>query len=154
MKALYFDLDATLCGLYDYPNWLELLHEENTEPYEKAAPLVNMSELNNILSEFVANGVVVGVISWGAMNGSNEYTRRTKKAKVNWCEQYVSCFTEYHVVKYGTAKHTVAKIKDSILVDDNADVRKAWKNGATIDASNSEEMMKNLRQLLDTIKAA
>jgi hypothetical protein len=58
------------------------------------------------------------------------------------------------VVKYGTAKHTVAKIKDSILIDHNADVRNTWKNGATIDASNSEEMMKNLRELLDTVKAA
>ena len=83
-----------------------------------------------------------------------KYDKATKKAKIAWCEKYLTCVSEYHVVKYGTPKHVTAKIKDSILIDDNADVRKAWKNGATIDASNSEEMMKNLRQLLDTVKAA
>lgn len=154
MKAIYWDLDGTLANLYNYPNWLNMLHAEDVTPYADCEPLVNMSELNNILCEFAALGVIIGIISWGAMNGSNEYTRATKKAKKAWCEKYLTCITEFHVVKYGTPKHVTAKIKDSILVDDNADVRNAWKNGATIDASNSEEMIKNLRQLLDTMKAA
>lgn len=154
MKAIYWDLDGTLANLYNYPNWLDMLHAEDVTPYANCEPRVNMSELNNILCEFATLGVTIGVISWGAMNSSNEYTRATKKAKKAWCEKYLTCVTEFHVVKYGTPKHVTAKIKDSILVDDNADVRKAWKNGATIDASKSEEMMKNLRQLLDTMKAA
>lgn len=154
MQAIYWDMDGTFADLYGYENWLDLLKAEDVTPYAECKPLVNMHELDKILREFATLGVTIGVISWGAMNCSNEYTRETKRAKVKWCKRYLTCVSEYHVVKYGTPKHTVAKIKDSILVDDNADVRKAWKNGATIDASNSEEMMKSLRQLLDTMKAA
>lgn len=154
MQAIYWDMDGTFADLYGYENWLDLLKAEDVTPYAECKPLVNMCELDKILREFAALGVTIGVISWGAMNCSNKYTRETKRTKVEWCKRYLTCVSEYHVVKYGTPKHTVAKIKDSILVDDNADVRKAWKNGATIDASNSEEMMKNLRQLLDTMKAA
>lgn len=154
MQAIYFDMDGTIADLYGYNNWLDMLQAENVTPYADCKPLVNMRELDNILCKFAALGVTIGIISWGAMDGSNEYTRATKKAKIAWCKKYLSCISEYHVVKYGTPKHVTAKIKDSILVDDNADVRKAWKNGATIDASNSEEMIKSLRELLDTMKAA
>ena len=154
MKAIYFDMDGTIADLFNYPNWLERLHAEDVTPYANCAPLVNMEELDNILNELSSLGIIIGVISWGAMGGSNAYTRATKKAKIEWCEKYLTCINEFHVIKYGTAKHTVAKIKDSILIDDNADVRKAWKNGATIDASNSEEMMKSLRELLDAMRAA
>lgn len=154
MKAIYLDMDGTINQFYSYPRWLPLLQAENVEPYEKCAPIHEIDKLNNILCEFAALGVTIGVISWGAMNGSNEYTRATKKAKKAWCEKYLTCISEFHVVKYGTPKHATAKIKDSILVDDNTDVRNAWKNGVTIDASNSEEMIKNLRQLLDTMKVA
>ena len=154
MQAIYLDMDGTINQFYSYPNWLPLLRAENIEPYEKCAPIHRINELNSILCEFASLGVTIGVISWGAMDCSNAYTRATKKAKVAWCKRYLTCISEYHVVKYGTPKHVTAKIKDSILIDDNADVRKAWKNGATIDASNSEEMMEKLRGLLDIMKAA
>lgn len=151
MKAIYFDMDATICGLYDYPNWLDLLHVENTEPYEKAAPCVNVEELTEVLNEFIAAGVTIGVISWGAMDGSREYCKRTRKAKKDWCDYYFpNVFSEFHVVKYGTPKHHVRKEKDSILVDDNAEVRQAWK-GETIDASDPIAMVETLRELLKVI---
>ena len=146
MKAIYFDLDGTLAALYDYPNWLEMLHAENTEPYEKCGCLVDFIELRNVLNDFIAAGVTIGVISWSAMGGSKEYNRRTRKAKKNWCDYYFAdIFTEFHVVKYGTPKHYVRKIKDSILVDDNEDVRQAWE-GETIDATKC--LIEQLRELL------
>ena len=154
MRAIYLDMDGTIAGLYNYPNWLDLLHAEDVRPYSDCDPIDNIAELDNLLNEFVALGVTIGVISWGAMNGSNEYTRETKKAKVAWCKKYLTCVSEYHVVKYGTPKHKVAKIKDSVLVDDNADVRGTWKNGATVDASNSKNMVKELRNMLEVLKAA
>lgn len=154
MRALYLDLDGSVNKFYNYPNWLDLLHAEDVRPYSDCDPIDNIAELDNLLNEFVALGITVGVISWGAMNGSNEYTRATKKAKVAWCKKYLTCVSEYHVVKYGTPKHRVAKIKDSVLVDDNADVRSTWKNGATVDASNSKNMVKELRNMLETLKAA
>ena len=149
MKAIYFDMDGTIADLYGYEGWLEMLQAENTEPYEKCGCLVDFIELRNVLNDFIAAGVTIGVISWSAMGGSKEYNRRTRKAKKNWCDEFFAdVFTEFHVVKYGTPKHRVAKEKDSILVDDNAEVRQAWK-GETIDAN--ENIISLLKELLEKL---
>ena len=146
MKAIYFDMDGTIADLYGYDGWLEMLQAENTEPYEKCGVLVDAEELRDVLCEFMMLGVKIGVISWSAMNGSKDYNRRTRKAKKDWCNEFFAdIFTEFHVVKYGTPKHRVANEKDSILVDDNAEVRAAW-NGLTIDAN--EDIILALKQLL------
>lgn len=149
MKALYFDLDGTLADLYGYEDWLPLLHAEDTRPYEECGVLVDIEEMRQVLNDFINAGITIGVISWGAMGGSKEYCRRTRKAKIDWCEKYFpNVFTEYHVVKYGTPKHHVRKEKDSVLVDDNADVRQAWK-GETINAC--EDIMEQLQNLFDRV---
>lgn len=147
LEAIYFDLDGTVAGLYDYPNWLDLLHNEDTTPYEQAAPLTDMRALNTLLENFIALGVTIGVISWSAMGGSKEYNRATRKAKREWVTKYLPCVSEFHVVKYGTPKHKVRKLNHSILVDDNAEVRANWK-GATIDASNPANTLNELEKLL------
>ena len=150
MKAIYFDMDGTIADLYGYEGWLDMLHNEDTEPYEKCNCLVDFVELRNVLNDFIAAGVTIGVISWSAMGGSKDYNRRTRTAKKNWCDEFFAdIFTEFHVVKYGTPKHWVAKEKDSILVDDNDDVRDAWK-GATIDAK--KDIVKALRKLLKELE--
>ena len=149
MKAIYFDMDGTIADLYGYEGWLDMLHNEDTTPYEDCGVLVDIKALQRILNDFIEMGITIGIISWGAMGGSNEYCRRTRKAKIAWCEKYFpNVFTEYHVVKYGTPKHQVRKIKDSILVDDNADVRNAWR-GETIDASIPAQTIKKLCELLN-----
>ena len=145
-KAIYFDMDGTIADLYGYNNWLEMLRAEDTTPYEECGVLVDIEELREVLDDFIAAGITIGIISWGAMGGSREYCKRTRKAKIEWCEKYFpNVFTEYHVVKYGTPKHHVRKIKDSILVDDNAEVRQAWK-GETVDAT--KDIIELLRELL------
>lgn len=149
MKAIYFDMDGTIADLYGYEGWLEMLQAENTEPYEKCGVLVDAEELREVLNQFMMLGVKIGVISWSAMNGSKDYNKRTRKAKKNWCDEFFAdIFTEFHVVKYGTPKHRVAKEKDSILVDDNAEVRQAWK-GKTIDAN--ENIISLLKELLEKL---
>ena len=151
MKAIYFDMDGTIADLYGYEGWLEMLHNEDTEPYEKCGCLVDFIELRNVLNDFIAAGITIGVISWSAMGGSKDYNRRTRTAKKNWCDEFFAdIFTEFHVVKYGTPKHWVAKEKDSILVDDNDDVRDAWK-GETIDAK--KDIVKALRKLLEKLES-
>ncbi len=145
MKAIYFDMDGTIADLYGYEGWLEMLQDENTEPYEKCGVLVDVVELKNILDSFVRLGVTIGVISWSAMGGSKDYNRAVRKAKLNWCqENFGDVFTEFHVVKYGTPKHHVCKIKESILVDDNDDVRDAW-HGETVDAK--EDIVSALKKI-------
>lgn len=152
-KAIYFDMDGTVADLYNVSNWLEKLRNSDVSPYVEAAPLVDMEKLNNILQQFVAIGFVVGVISWSAMNGSKEYNKETRKAKKAWIKANMPSVSEFHVVKYGTSKHTVAKVRGSILVDDNAKVRKAWERyteeNYTIDASDSQKLLENLQKVLD-----
>ena len=146
MQAIYFDMDGTIADLYGYDGWLEMLRAEDTAPYEECDVLVDLIELREVLNAFICAGITLGIISWGAMGGSREYCKRTRKAKNEWCEKYFpNVFTEYHVVKYGTPKHQVRNIKDSILVDDNEEVRNAWK-GETVDAT--QNIIELLRELL------
>lgn len=149
-KAIYFDMDGTIADLYGYKNWLPMLQAEDTTPYEECGCLVDFVELRDVLNEFIAAGITIGVISWGAMNGSRDYCKRTRKAKKDWCDIYFpNVFSEFHVVKYGTPKHHVRNIKDSILVDDNAEVRQAWK-GETIDAT--KDIILALKQILQGLE--
>ena len=72
---------------------------------------IALEELRHVMTTLLVAGFTLGVISWGAMGGSREYCKRTRKAKIAWCEKYFpNVFTEYHVVKYGTPKHHVRKI--------------------------------------------
>lgn len=153
MQAIYFDLDGTLAALYNVPQWLEKLRSEDATPYAQAKPLVNMVELATLIVQLRRKGFTVGVISWGAMGGSTEYTRQVKKIKRLWCDNFGLTFDEFHVVKYNTPKHWVAKCKCSILVDDNSEVRQTWTLGATVDASNSSRMMEQLETILQKVAA-
>lgn len=144
-KAIYFDMDGTIADLYGVEHWLDKLHAEDVSPYAEAAPLVDMTKLNALCETLAASGIIIGVISWTAMNGSKEYNTAVRKAKRAWINEYLPCVSEFHVIKYGTPKHYVRKIKDSILVDDNAEVRAAW-TGETIDAT--KNILQALAQLV------
>ena len=150
-KAIYFDMDGTIADLYNFCDWLPMLRAEDTTPYEKCAVLVDLEEMRRVLDAFMQAGITVGVISWGAMGGSRDYCKRTRKAKKAWCDNYFpNVFNEFHVVKYGTPKHHVRKEKDSILVDDNEEVRNAWK-GQTIDASDPKRTIELLWEVLEEV---
>ena len=144
-NAIYFDMDGTIADLYGFDGWLDYLHAEDVKPYAEARPLVDMDALNTICEALAARGVVIGVISWTAMGGSREYNAAVRKVKREWINEYLPCVSEFHVVKYGTPKHHVRKIKHSILVDDNAEVREAWQ-GETIDAT--KNILKALAEVL------
>lgn len=146
--VICFDMDGTIADLYGVDGWLDYLRAGDVYPYEVAEPLGSLAMLRQALTHVNNKGYHVCVISWGAMNGTNEYTRRVKAAKVAWCKRYFgSLIQEYHVVKYGTPKHWVCKYERAILVDDNKDVRDAWSKGRTIDATNTVQMVRELMEL-------
>jgi hypothetical protein len=145
MKAIYFDMDGTVYDLYGIRDWLYMLDTENVDAYKCGQPICDMEELNALLERFIALGFIIGVVTWSAMNGSAEFNRATRKAKLEWVKMNMPAVTEFHCVKYGTPKHQVAKVKNAVQVDDNADVREAWK-GITIDAR--ENIIPQLQNLL------
>ena len=65
-----------------------------------------------------------------------------------WLKKYGFPADEIHVVKYGKSKSEVTKEIGGfqILVDDNAEVRAEWSNGATINAEHN--IMEELEKLL------
>lgn len=149
IQAVYFDLDGTLADLYGVQDWEHKLRSSNPTPYKFASPLVDMAYLNDILEQLAACGVVIGVISWLAMNSTKEYDKQVRKEKKQWLAQFMPTVTECHFVKYGTPKHSVCKVKNgAILVDDNAEVRAKWNRGDTIDATHSDRMLRALEELL------
>lgn len=147
-KAIYLDLDGTISDLYAVQDWESKLRAYDPSPYSEAKPMYNMRVLNTILEEIAAKGITIGVISWLAMGSTKEYDKQVRKAKKDWIAQYLPVVTEIHLIKYGYSKKKAAKIKDSILIDDNADVRAAWK-GDTVDAT--ENILHTLIKILEEI---
>lgn len=148
MKAIYFDMDGTIYDLYGVEDWEPMLRNEDVTAYMCGKALYNMEQLNKLMEQFVALGFIIGVITWGAMNASKEFNKATRAAKKKWIEENLPCVSEFHCVKYGTPKHYVCKVKNSILVDDNADVRAAW-SGETVNAC--EDIMESLKNLLASL---
>lgn len=147
MTTVYFDMDGTIYDLYGVRGWLDRLHAEDETAYSEGGTLVDMQELCDMLARA---GVRVGVITWTAKGGRKEYNAAVRRVKRAWVAKHLPCVAEFHCVKYGTPKHWVAKDKNAILVDDNAAVRAAWK-GQTVDASNPQKTLMNLRNTLDAL---
>lgn len=136
-RTIVFDMDGTIANFYGVQNWLAYLQNEDTTPYEIAEPLYNMVKLNALLMALKNRGWKIAVTTWLAKNGTKEYNNRTRKAKLDWLAKYNFPYDEIHLVKYGTTKANCTRKHGGyqILVDDNAQVRKGWKLGATIDAN-------------------
>ena len=135
-KVIYFDMDGTIADLYAVEGWLTSLRRFDATPYAEAKPMWDMMRLVKTLNVLKERGYTIGVITWLSKESTKEYDNAVRRAKRRWIEScgLAECFDEIHMVKYGTPKHTVAKIRHGILVDDNKDVREAWEKygGETI----------------------
>ena len=146
-NTIVFDMDGTIANFYGVEGWLDDILAENTRPYEIAEPLYDMVYLRQILLRLKAIGWRVVVTTWLAKGGTKEYNDRTRKAKLDWLARYDFPYDEIHLVKYGTTKANCTRKHGGyqILVDDNAQVRKGWNLGATIDANeNILEKLENI----------
>jgi len=149
-KAIYFDMDGTVANLYDVENWLPMLRAEDPTPYLIAEPKVDMVELVKILDQLKNNGYTIGIITWLSMNSTEGYKKKVREAKAEWISKFFPFnFDEIHMVKYGAPKHTIAKIKKGILVDDNKEVRANWlKYGGNVIDAKPKTWLDNLRKLV------
>ena len=137
-KTLVFDMDGTIADFYGVDGWLNYLQNEDVTPYMQASPLYDMNVLKVVLNTFKKKGWKIVVTTWLSKGGSKEFNDRTRVAKKDWLDSYEFPYDELHMVKYGTTKANCTRKLGGfqILIDDNADVRKGWTLGTTIDANN------------------
>ena len=147
-KVLVFDMDGTIANLYGVNGWLEDLRNYNPRPYIVAEPMYDMEVLIAILSLLKLKGWKIAVTSWLSKESTKEYDDMVRKAKREWLTKYQFPVDEIHLVKYGTTKASCTRKLGGyqILVDDNAEVRKGWHLGDTINAN--ENILEKLVDLL------
>ena len=147
-KVLVFDMDGTIANLYGVNGWLEDLRSYNPRPYIVAEPMYDMEVLVAVLSLLKLKGWKIAVTSWLSKESTKEYDDMVRKAKREWLTKYQFPVDEIHLVKYGTTKANCTRKLGGyqILVDDNAEVRKGWHLGDTINAN--ENILEKLVDLL------
>lgn len=151
LKMVCFDMDGTIADLYKVKGWLKALREFNPMPYRVAEPMWDMDELALLLMEFQKMGVQVNIITWLSKESTPTYDRQVRNAKIDWLRHYDFPFDHFYGVDYGVRKSDVIRQwlgenETAILIDDNAEVRKDWDVGETIDPTtcNIVEVLKNL----------
>lgn len=149
-KVLVFDMDGTIADLYGVEGWLADLRSENARPYRVAKPMYDMDKLTLLLEMLQMLGWHIVVTSWLAKDSTKAYKEEVRKAKKEWLEKYNFPYDEIHLIQYGTTKANCTRKLGGyqILVDDNAEVRKGWHLGDTINAN--ENIIEKLMALLLT----
>ena len=107
-----------------------------------------MDVLASILGLLKLNGWTIAITSWLAKGSTKAYDKKVREAKKEWLAKYSFPYDEIHLVKYGTTKANCTRKNGGfqILVDDNAEVRKGWHLGETINAN--ENILEKLMNLL------
>ena len=102
--TFYFDMDGVLAGLYNVPNWLEYLENEDTTPYAVAKPALNFSLLARRIHQLQRKGYKVGIISWLSKSGTNEYNAAVTTIKKAWLKKHLPSvdWNETIIIPYGT----------------------------------------------------
>lgn len=139
-KEIWFDMDGTIVNLYGVENWLEMIINENPMPYEIASPMVNMNSLARVLNRLQKNGYQIGIISWLAKNGSENYNEKVTQAKKNWLAKHLASvkFDKIEIVEFGTPKENG---RFGILFDDEIQNRENW-NEIAYNEKNIIEILK------------
>lgn len=125
-NTIWFDLDGTLAGLYDVPDWLPMLINSDPTPYKVAAPMLNMNVLARKLNKLQRAGYKIGVISWLSKTSTPEYDKAVTNAKLWWLNKHLTSvkWDTIKIVAYGTSK--IAECGGGILFDDEDKNRNEW----------------------------
>lgn len=147
-----FDMDGTIADLYAVSDWKKKLENEDASPYLNAAPMWDMAELNEALMLLAKEGHEIRVISWLAMDSSEEYKDAVRAAKIEWLKRFDFPVDKCHFVAYGTTKakcvRKAASQDSAVLIDDNSKVRNGWHLGETIDPTAIDDLPAVLRSYL------
>lgn len=147
-KVIAFDMDGTIADLYNVPNWLQSLTNEDVSPYLNAKPIINVSTFINLLLKLKSCGYSLAIVSWLAKGSSKDYDKAVRQAKTAWLDKYFpNVFDELHFIKYGSTKRqAIRKYDSAVLVDDNKKIRQGF-SGRAIDATDAEKMIEELEKI-------
>lgn len=145
--TISFDMDGTLNQMYLLPNWLEMLINEDTTPYEIAKPTINFSLLARYLNKLQKYGYNLQVVSWLSKNGTEKYNQAVTIAKLQWLKKHLPSvvWNDIQILPYGTPKEKYCYTTDDVLFDDEELNRIKW-TGIAFDEKN---ILKNLKKILD-----
>ena len=126
--TIFFDMDGTIADFYGVDNWLDYLIASDTLPYAVAKPLLRLNSLARVLNRLQREGYRIGIISWLAKSGTEEYNNAVTEVKKNWLKKHLASvhFDEINIVKYGTPKQMFARTENDILFDDEEKNRNNW----------------------------
>lgn len=126
MKTVYLDMDGTIADLYDQPNWLERLHEEDASVFEECKPMVSEMKIRNL---FPNENFELKILSMTPLNASENYCKKVENAKNKWLDKYFPSITNRIYLKYGKNKN-LKNSKNAILIDDSEEIRNNFKGMA------------------------
>ena len=118
--TIYFDMDGTIANLYGVNEWLKRIRAYDAKIYAEAKPLCNMNTLARRLNQLQAQGVKIGIISWGSKDKNADFLDAVKIEKLHWLHKHLKSvhWDEIHIVEYGTPKSSFRSSFDDILFDD------------------------------------
>lgn len=129
--TIYFDMDGTIANLYGVNEWLKRIRSYDAKIYAEAKPLCNMNTLARRLNQLQAQGVKIGIISWGSKDKNADFLDAVKIEKLRWLRQHLKSvhWDEVHIVEYGTPKSSFRSSFDDILFDDEVGNLTDWGMG-------------------------
>lgn len=122
-KIVYLDMDGTIADLYNLPNWLERLQNEDKTIFEECKPLVTMEELN---SYYPLDKYELRICSMTPKGASANYRESVKAQKNAWLDKFFPYITHRVYMTYGHSKN-LRNSKEHILIDDNKTIRDNYK---------------------------
>ena len=143
--TIWFDMDGTLNRFYDVPNWLAKLRSYDPSPYAEAEVMHNMSLIARYLNKLQKIGYRIGIISWLAMNSTEEYDKVVADVKREWLHEHLGSvtFDTIHITAYGVPKESFMTTENDILFDDNEGIRNEW-NGEAYEPCEILHVLKEL----------
>ena len=129
--TIYFDMDGTIANLYGVNEWLKRIRSYDAKIYAEAKPLCNMNTLARRLNQLQAQGVKIGIISWGSKDKNVDFLDAVKIEKLRWLHKHLKSvhWDEIHIVEYGTPKSSFRSSFDDILFDDEVGNLTDWGMG-------------------------
>ena len=145
-KVIFLDMDGTIANLYGVENWLPKLRAEDVSPYLEAQPIGDLRRIIEAMEALINVGWQFGIISWTSKEGSVEYNKAVRAAKIEWLNRMglLPYMSEIHCVKYGTPKHLVSSHRKCVLIDDDDNVREKWDRYGGISADPKAECVSDL----------